>query len=118
MEDDADVTTPKMRRRTMTPTMTRMILRALLPPLEGGGPGVMGCDSYRSGRNRRATFAAEFCSVVELCTARITEGHGSPRGGLNGRVYRRWDSKFKSFKVLGMYEATSLSLLGEIPRSA
>ena len=28
--------------KTMTPTTMRMILRALLPPLEGGGPGVIG----------------------------------------------------------------------------
>ena len=39
------VTMLKMRRRTIIPMMTRMILSALLPPLEGGGPGAMGCDA-------------------------------------------------------------------------
>src|ERR1700756_4771154 len=36
------VTMPRTPMRTMMPTMTRMTLRALLPPLEGGGPGAIG----------------------------------------------------------------------------
>src|SRR3974390_2206152 len=36
------VTIPRMPMRTMTPTIIRMTLSALLLPLEGGGPGAIG----------------------------------------------------------------------------
>src|SRR5215470_3032604 len=80
------VTIAIMQRRTMIPIMTRMILSAPLPPVEGGGPGAIGCDATGAPVTAAPHLLQNFVPSASCAPHELQKAMDHLAVRLNGRV--------------------------------
>src|SRR6516164_5242412 len=113
--NEATANTP---RSTKTPITMRTILRALLPPVLGGGAGTGRAAAAGASAMTAPHLLQNFVPSARLAPQELQNAIGHLLDGLDGRVYRRkagfkvakWQGgKVQGFKVSRLKPATRSS---------